>query len=241
MSADRSASIMGRHLLLLVLTLSWPPGPASQTSAEQERWQRATRERIEALPLSREEKDRLYQQQLQALKPGPAGNEKWLKAREIYYRIVGEYADRTSLDTHGDARVTDRVEIEFVLDPRTLMHKGDIVIRNERSQIEDVQPGIKGCRAPTLHGPFEFYTLEAVEPLVPGGPLGPLAQVRFVREYPSMTVAHVCTASRRVEARTERETRPLRIPLTGEFLQRKADTIVVKELGWTWTYRATPR
>lgn len=92
-----------------------------------------------------------------------------------------------------------------------------------------------------LHGPFEFYTLEALEALTPNGPLAPQATARSTRQFPAMTLATVCIGKRQETAHTEQGQDAFRIPLSGEFLQQKSDSITMKELGWVWTYQAEPR
>jgi hypothetical protein len=199
------------------------------------------RQRIEAMPLTREEKDRLLQSQLTAMAPPSPQEERWNKVREVRYRIVGAFDGRWPLDPTGDAQVRDRVQIEFVLDATTGRLKDKVVIRHDASDVRDLQPQPKGCRVPELQGKFELYTLEALEPPTADGPLWPDAAVKFSRQYPAMTVATVCTGKRSVAARTEQQLRQFRVPAAGEFRQQKSDQMTVKELGWTWTYEAIPR
>jgi hypothetical protein len=226
---------------ICLLTICTHPAPAAADDKAQEEAARRMREQIEALPLSREEKDRLLERQMKVMATRSPQQDRWQKAREVRYKIVGEYAGRWPLDPTGDAQVRDRVVVEFVVGATDGRLKDKPAIRNEPSEVGDLQPQPKGCRRPELKGKFEFYTLEAIEPLSPGGPLVPYATVRFSRNYPDMIVASVCTGPRAVAARSEQQARQLMIPTQGQFLQQKTDTIVVQELGWTWTYEATPR
>jgi len=233
----------GRVAALATLLLAALSQPALAQSEEKAREQaiQLMRQRIEALPLSREEKDAMLERKLKAMAPPSAQDERWSKAREIRYRIVGEFDGRWPLDPTGDAQARDRVQIEFVLDATTGRIKDNVAVRNEATDVRDLQPQPKGCRVPELHGKFELYTLEAIAPLSADGPLWPSAVVKFSRQYPAMTAAAVCTGKRSVAARTEQEARQLRVPTPSEFRRSKSDQMTLKELGWTWTYEAIPR
>jgi len=214
----------------------------AQTSAGREQVLRILRQQIEAMPLSREDKDRLLEQQLRAMGSATPQEQRWTNAREIHYRIIGEYKGSPALDPTAEAYVQDRVQIEFTLNAKDgkLVDKDSVAIRNQASELRDLQANPKGCLVPQLKGHFEFYTLEAVAPLLEGGPLWPTMTVSFRREFPAMTVANACIGKKSQAAHVDREQRTMMVPVSSQFLQQKSDRIVVKDLGWTWTYEVTP-
>ncbi|MEZ5502387.1 MAG: hypothetical protein R3E50_06900 [Halioglobus sp.] len=184
-----------------------------------------------------------------------ADQAQWADAKEIAYRITGEFDGRFPLGTTGDAHATDRVEIEFTTNADGDL-QGDVTIRNFKSAVSDPQPVPKGCRAPELKGEIEFYTLRSLECMACSPEIAAYADpeesgaasknmtmsvVKSEREYPDMLVGAACTGKLAVAAHTQKDGDMFTVPARGELMVApEPGKIVVQNQGWTWTYQATP-
>lgn len=192
---------------------------------------------------------------------------RWLEARQIQYKITGEYDGRFLLDATGDAHATDRVEIEFTTNADGDL-QGDVTIRNFKSEVADLQPLPVGCRKPELHGEVEFYTLKSFQCMACNESIAAYADpeesgaasknmtmsaAESERTFPDMVVGASCAGKRSVAAHTDSDGEMVSIPGRGEFMmdpsllnsaERKLDpatgAIIEQKSGWTWTYLATP-
>lgn len=177
--------------------------------------------------------------------------QKWYDAKEIHYKITGEFNDRVSAGMSGSAQVTDRVVIEMTTDMNSTLI-GDIKIENFPSTITDLQPAEKGCLPPELLGEYEHYTLTSIESMAEGNMQ--VSGANSVRKYPDMIISEFCTDRGKGEARTEENSEQFFLPMSGQFLMDPADfnsadrsvdpetgTLKISDKGWTWTYQATPK
>lgn len=178
--------------------------------------------------------------------------EKWYAAEEIHYLITGEFDGEASIAPEGLVKVRDRVVVELVTDGGGTL-KGEIRISNTASQTAGTRSAEQACRAPTLSGPYEHYTLHSLASMADGNILVMAAEIST--HYPDVVVPVSCTGGNRTrKAHTEKDLKGFYIPGMGQYLlptavfnndkqtlDPNAGVITVKELGWTWTYKATPR
>ena len=192
---------------------------------------------------------------------------RWLAARQIEYKITGEYDGRFPLGNAGDAHAEDRVEIEFVTNVDGDL-QGEVTIRNYKSVVSDPQPLPAGCRMPEIHGEIEFYTLVSFDCMACNETIAAyadpeesdaasknmtMAVAESERAYPDMVVGASCTGKLSVPAHTDADGEMVSVPTLGEYMmdpsqlntnERRLDpelgAIIVRKSGWTWTYQATP-
>jgi len=92
---------------------------------------------------------------------------KWMDAKVIHYKIVGEYSGEVPIMGQGGgglmAKVTDRFEVEFDYDNSTYKLLGTPIIRNFPTKSEVVyDKRNSNCPAPRVDGAFEFSTVTAI-------------------------------------------------------------------------------
>ena len=169
-------------------------------------------------------------------------------AELINYHIVGEYNAGTSIasDHSGQADVTDRVEIDLTWNLSETALVGTPVIKNTKSIVTNPHDRERSCLAPVLKGDYEHFELLDLHPGLAGG-----LEMQVRTTYPTVQVAHSCTA-RRKSVPAKEETRPeeflvpspvmlaMGLP-PSETLSVSLDktAMIRKNAGWTWTYIPT--
>jgi len=176
---------------------------------------------------------------------------KWADVAKVRYQVVGEYHDPNTLvisgGTNGYADVRDRAELDFIYDQTGGGLVGPARFQDHPSRVTGLRNGAKGCAAPTIKDPYEHFTILKVENQ-PGSGL----MLTTVRKLAAGQVPAVCTgAPQSHPGRMKEEQVQLTVPspsLLGLSEKDsdaslrafpKTDTIVVRDGGWTWTYKLT--
>jgi len=176
--------------------------------------------------------------------------QKWMTVTVVHYAVTGVYAADTLIvnaGTSGYAEVEDRVEIGFDWDQTEAKLVGEPTIENLPSKTGALRNGADGCRAPTLGGPYEHFTLQSLT----DGLAGQLA-MSVQRDFPAAEMPVACTGgSETVPARTETEIGDFVVPGTmilampqeagGQLtVSPDGESMIFVDKGWTWTYTPTP-
>lgn len=176
--------------------------------------------------------------------------QKWGAVAVIRYAVVGVSAADTlvvNAGTNGLAAVKDRVELVFDWDQTQAKLVGEPAIKNFPSELGAIRNGADGCRAPTLAGKYEHFTVVSLKEGL-GGQLA--MSVR--KDFPGGAVPVACTGgSQAVPAKSETRTEDLVVPgimilamppQPGANLSVSADgkSMVFTDKGWIWTYTPTP-
>lgn len=171
---------------------------------------------------------------------------KWAGVQKVRYQVVGEFSDaKTMIIEGGYAAVKDRVELEFVFDQTGGGLLGAAKVTNHPSTVADIRDYGSNCDAPSISDPYEHATVTKAE----NGYGGEL-HLTTVRKLAGGAVSVQCTGGRKqVAAAAKEEVTQLGVPAPGllalpkeeldESLQvfPRTDTIVVKDGGWTWTFK----
>jgi hypothetical protein len=176
--------------------------------------------------------------------------QKWMTVTVVHYAVTGEFSASAMVvneGTNGIAQVGDRVEIGFDYDQTTATLVGEPTIKNFPSTLSPLRNGAEGCTAPTLHGPYEHFTLISLKEGL-SGQLEMTAQ----RDYPAADMPRVCTGgAEAVPARSVTEVESFTVPgvmilampldSTGSLIV-SVDRATMMQVngGWTWTYTPTP-
>lgn len=169
-------------------------------------------------------------------------------APALHWTVVGDYAGDAlilNVSTSGYAPVTDHVEMSFdISNDGNLTLVGEPTITNSATVMGALRNGGVGCRAPTMSGRYEHATIEQVK-----AGLGGMPAMVVRTDYPEGAVPVACTGgNQRSPARTSSTETELPLPgvavlmmgdqLTGEEMRLTPDkrSIIVKKLGWTYTF-----
>lgn len=177
---------------------------------------------------------------------------KWAAATKVRYEIVGEFDKAGVLiineGTNGYADVVDRVELQLIYDQTGAGLVGAPTVTNFPSESRNVRNGAEGCTPPEVTAPYEHYTILKVE-----NGYGGALHLTTTRTHAAGKVTAVCTGkSHAVPAKVIEELEQFAVPAAtllalapgdgGSNIETfpQSDTIVVKDNGWTWTYKLTP-
>lgn len=174
---------------------------------------------------------------------------KWANASKVRYEVVGEFHDARTLILNGGtnayADVVDRVEIDFFYEHGGEGLTGAPRVRDFPSRVSNVRNGAEGCTSPVIKDAYEHSTIRTAEEGY-GGDL----HLTTIRTMAGGTVPAACTgAPQAFAASSEEDLVQFLVPAPSllaldasevdDSLQviAAADTIVVRDGGWTWTYK----
>ena len=116
-----------------------------------------------------------------------AAMEKWGNAKVVKYLVKGEHNARTSVvhgDYEGKADVIDRITVEFTWDITKRQVVGQVIVKDDKTELKNLKSDGTNCPPPTLKGEYEHFVSAS------NSILGDQLEIKGVRTFPAAMVSN---------------------------------------------------